>query len=262
MCHTLTLHTTFTPYNPVSLQEHKSTNLAFWHLNKFSSTPELFWTLVSHNSSSLLTRSLTHMRMSCERLAQWLTLSLTNWTNYLQSVALGVGRVVWLSAYDSVHMTQWPTRLKNLILSWLVARLNPSQWKESSFPQHERSSLTGKMLSRETAKVELITVWGKVNYRCSHWHKQQRRQQPLTTAASSLLTQPDSHWGSRQPDASNTFWNHGFREQGEGAGEAEFLHFFAEGLNPLGSYMVTEGEKCKVPHAQPAAVGAAEEIPF
>lgn len=46
-------------------------------------------------------------------------------------------------------------------------------------------------------------------------------------------------------------------------GKGEFLHFFAEGLNPSGSYMVTEGEKCKVPHAQPAAaVGAAEEIPF
>lgn len=138
-------------------------------------------------------------------------------------------------------MTQWPTRLKNLILSWLVARLNPSQWKESSFPQHERSSLTGKMLSRETAKVELITVWGKVNYRCSHWHKQQRRQQPLTTAASSLLTQPDSHWGSRQPDASNTFWNHGFREQGEGGGRVS--SFLRRGVKSLGVIHGDRGRK-------------------
>lgn len=50
--------------------------------------------------------------------------------------------------------------------------------------------------------------------------------------------------------------------KGRGGGKGEFLHFFAEGLNPSGSYMVTEGEKRKVPHAQPAAVGAAEEIPF
>lgn len=134
MCHTLTLHTNFTPYSPVSLQEHKSTNLAFWHLNKFSSTPELFWILVSHNSSSLLTRSLTHMRMSCEQLAQWLTLSLTNWTNYLQSVALGVGRgcmtqCIWLSAYDSVtHTTQKPN---SLLIS---GSIKPKSVKRIKFP--------------------------------------------------------------------------------------------------------------------------------
>lgn len=128
VCHTLTLHTTFTPYNP-----HKSTNLAFWHLNKFL----LFWRLVSHNSSSLLTRSLNQMRMSCERLAQWLTLSRHHWQ--IEQITCNqslweLAEVVWLSAYDSVHTTQWPTRLKNPILSWLVARWNPSQRKEASFP--------------------------------------------------------------------------------------------------------------------------------
>lgn len=47
-----------------------------------------------------------------------------------------------------------------------------------------------------------------------------------------------------------------------GGRKGGFLHFFAEGLNPSGSHMVTEEEKCKVPHGQPAAAGSSGGNPL